>query len=50
MTKDNKDTDKLKSSEIRKILINNTKIMHENNNKNRLQILKGISIKSIYYK
>ena len=29
MTKHNKDTDKLKSQEIRKILIKNTKIIYE---------------------
>ena len=46
MRKHNKDTDKLKSSLIRKILINNTKIIYENNNKNYLQILKVISIKN----
>ena len=32
MTKYDKDTDKLKSLDIRKILINNTKIMYKNNN------------------
>ena len=32
MTKHNKDTDKLKSPEKRKILINNTKIIYKNDN------------------
>ena len=45
MAKHNKDTDKLTSTDIRKILINNTKIIYKNNNKNRLQILKAISKK-----
>ena len=36
MTKHNKDTDQLKYPNIRKILINNTKIMYKYNNKNRL--------------
>ena len=45
MTKHNKDTDKLKSLDIIKILINNTKIIYENNNKNRLQVLEAITIK-----
>ena len=44
MTKHNKDTDKLKSPDIRKILINNTKIIYRNN-KNRLQILESLIIK-----
>ena len=44
MTKYNKDTEKLKSQNIRKILINNTKIIYKNNNENRLQILKEITI------
>ena len=39
MTKHNKDSNKLESSDIRKILINNTKIIYKNNNKNCLQIL-----------
>ena len=39
MTKHNIDTDKLKFSDIRKILVNNTKIIYKNNNKNHLQIL-----------
>ena len=34
MTKHNKDANKLKSPDIRKILINNTKIIYKNNNKN----------------
>ena len=42
ITKHNKDTDKLKSSKIRKILINHTKIVYKND-KNCLQILKAIS-------
>ena len=46
MTKHNKDTDKLNSSDMIKFLINNTKIIHKNNNKNHLQILKAISIKN----
>ena len=33
MTKYNKDTDKLKSLDIRKSLINNTKIIYKYNNK-----------------
>ena len=44
-TKHNKDIDKLKSRDIRKILINNTKIMYKNNYKNRLQILEVITMK-----
>ena len=44
MTKYNKDGDKFKSLDIRKILINNTKITYKNNNKNRLQILEAIPI------
>ena len=32
----NKDTDNLKFPDIRKILINNTKIIYKNINKNRL--------------
>ena len=46
MTKHNKDTDKLKSLDIRKILINNTKIIYKNNNKNRLQIFEATIIKN----
>ena len=45
MTKHNKETDKLKSSDIRKVLIYYTKIMHKNNNKNHQQI-EAISIKN----
>ena len=45
LTKHNKDTNKLKSFNIRKILINNTKIIYENNHKNHLQILEAITIK-----
>ena len=44
MTKHNKDTDKLKSPDIRKILINNTKNIYKNN-KNHLQIFEAITIK-----
>ena len=47
MTKHNKETDKLKSSDLRKILVNNTKIIFKNNNKTRLQILKAITIKNL---
>ena len=50
MTKHNKDTDKLRSPDIRKILINNTKIIYKNNNKNRLQVLEAITIKKNHYK
>ena len=46
MIKHNKDTDKLKSQDIRKIL-NNIKIAYKNNNKNHLQILKAITIKNL---
>ena len=46
MTKYNKDIDKLKSLDIRKILINNTKIIYRNNNKDHLLILKAITIKN----
>ena len=35
MTKYKKDTEKLKFPYIRKILINNTKIIYRNNNKNQ---------------
>ena len=45
MTKHNKDTDKLKSPDIRKILINNTNVLFKNNNKNCLQILEAITMK-----
>ena len=45
MTKHNKDTDKLKLPNIRKILINNTKTIYKNNNKNHLQIFEAITIK-----
>ena len=47
MTKHNKDMDKLKSPDIRKILNNNTKIKNKNNNKNRSQMLKAITIKNL---
>ena len=40
MIKNNKDTDILKSLDI----INNTKIIYKNNNKNHLQILVAITI------
>ena len=46
MTNHKKDTDKLKSPDIRKIQINNTKIIYRKNNKNRLQILEAITIKN----
>ena len=46
MTKHNKDTDKLKSPNLRKILINNIKIIYKNNYKERLQILEAITIKN----
>ena len=45
MIKHNKDTDNLKSPDIKKILIDNTNIINKNNNKNRLQILEAIPIK-----
>ena len=45
MTKHNKDNDELKYPNIRKILINNTKIIYKNNNKNFLQIFEAITIK-----
>ena len=45
ITKYNKDTDKHKSPDIRKVLIYNTKIIYKNNSKKYLQILKAISIK-----
>ena len=40
MTNHNKDSDKFKFPDIRKILINHTKIIYKNN-KNRLQILEA---------
>ena len=46
MIKHNKDTDKLKDTDIRKILINYTKITYKINNKNCLQILEAITIKN----
>ena len=46
MTKHNKDTDKLKSADVRRILINKTKIIYKNNNKKSLQILEAINIKN----
>ena len=45
MTKESKDTDKPKYLDIRKILINNTKITYKNKNKNRSKILEAIIIK-----
>ena len=45
ITKHKEDTDKLKSPDIRNILINNAKIIYKNNKKNRLQILEAITIK-----
>ena len=47
MTKHNKDTDKLNFTGMRKILINNIKIIYKNN-KSRLQILEAITIKNYY--
>ena len=46
MTKYDEDTDKIKFPVIRKILINNTKFMYKNNNKNCLQILEALTIKN----
>ena len=46
MTKHNKDTDQVKSPDIRKILSNNTKMIYKNNKKKRLQILKAKTIKN----
>ena len=46
MTKYNKDTDNLKSLDIRKILVNNTKVIYKNSYKNRFQILEAITIKN----
>ena len=45
MANHNKDTDKLKSLHIRKILINNIKIIYKSNNRIRLQIHEEITIK-----
>ena len=45
MIKHNKDTDKFKSLDIKKKLINNTKIIYKNNNKNHLQIFEAITFK-----
>ena len=51
MTKHNKDIEKHKSPDIRKILINNAKIKYKISNKNRLQILQTITMqKKNYYK
>ena len=41
----NKNTNKLKSPDIRKIRTKNTKIIYENNNKNHLEILEALTIK-----
>ena len=46
MTEHDKDIDKLKSIDIKKILINTTKIIYENNNKNRLLILETITTRN----
>ena len=48
MTKHIKDTEKLKSSDIRNIRINKSKIIYRNNNKNRLQSLEAITLKNIF--
>ena len=48
MTKHSKDTDKLKSPDIRKIPIDDIKIIYKNYNKSRLQILDGITIKKFF--
>ena len=45
MTEHNKDTDKLKSPDIRQILINNTKIIYKNNYKNSFKIVKSDNYK-----
>ena len=44
MTKHYNDNDKLKSSDNRKIPINNTNIVYKNDNKNRLQVHKAKNI------
>ena len=41
----NKNTDKFKSLDLRKILSNNTKIVCKNSNKNHLQIQEAITIR-----
>ena len=46
ITKHNKDTDKLKSPDVKKVLMNNKKIIYKNN-KNRLLILEVITIKNL---
>ena len=45
MTTHHKETVKLKSPDVRKILNNNTKIIYTSNNKNCLQIFEAITIK-----
>ena len=45
ITKHNIDTDKLKIPDIRKIMINNAKLMYKNNHKNCLETLDAIIIK-----
>ena len=45
MTKHDKDTEKLRSPDIRMIPIKNTKNVYKNNNKNSLQILETITKK-----
>ena len=47
MTKYNKDTDKFISPDIKKIQINNIKIIYKNNNNNLLQILEVLTIKNL---
>ena len=42
MTRHNKDIDKLKSSDIRKILINNIKILYKDHNKNLSQSARAV--------
>ena len=44
MTRHNKSTNKLKPSDIREILIDDTKTMYKNNNINCLQILEAMRI------
>ena len=50
MRKHKKDSDKHKSPDIRKIFIDNTKIVYKNSNKICLQILEAITIKKTYCK
>ena len=47
MTNHIKVIDKLKSPDIRKILTNNTKIIHKYNNKSRLLILEATTTKNL---